>query len=314
MKKIVVMLLVIALAVSMLAACSATENSAESVRQESGVAQAPAEAAAPQEAPAQDTANDQWGLSNLENESIVLSDTDRKLVYTSDFSISTAEYDADYKKLKDLLSSCGGYIESESTSGQKPTTENTSGRSSNFVLRVPVDNYDNFLSGIAAIGKLQSKNLYTQDISSNYYDNEARIKVLEERETKLNEYLKNATNIEDQLVIEKELSDVLYQLDQLKGEQRGMDKQVQYAAVTVYLYETPEAADLGSSNATVSTRASNAFSMSMIGLGKFFNEFAVFMAGAFPVLLLLLAIFAAVFAAIYGVRKLNRKIKSRQKK
>lgn len=316
MKKIGAILLAIVLAAGMLSACATAGNSSDSVRQESAVAQAPAEvsySAAEEEAGAE-PASDQWGLANLDNENVVLTDTDRKLVYTSDFSINTAEYEGDYQKIKGLLAACGGYIENESTSGQKPTTENTAGRSSSFVLRIPVVNYDNFLNGIVTIGKLQSKNLYTEDISSNYYDNEARIAVLEEREAKLNEYLKNAANIEDQITIERELSDVLYQLDQLKGTQRGMDKKVQYATATVYLYETPEAANLQNANATVSERASNAFSMSMIGVGNFFNEFAVFMAAAFPVILLLLIIFAAVFAAMYGIRKLNKKIKSRQKK
>lgn len=324
MKKLGVILLAIVLAVSMLAACSATENSSDSVRQESGVAQAPAEAdygaGAPEMATeeladaAQDTANDQWGLANLDSDSVVLADTDRKLVYTGDFTINTAEYEGDYQKIKDLLAACEGYIESESTSGQKPTTENTAGRNSSFLLRVPVANYDNFLNGIVSIGKLQSKNLYTEDISSNYYDNDARIEVLEERKARLMEHLKTAAEMEDVIALEKDLSDVLYELDQLKGTKRGMNKQVEYASVTVYLYETPEAADLGNVNATVSERASNAFSMSMIGVGKFFNEFAVFMAGAFPVILLLLVIFAVVFAAIYGIRKLNKKIKSNQKK
>lgn len=321
MKKFVIILLAIVLAVSMLSACASNETTAEGAMQDSGVVKedysgaAPAEAAPmPSEAVAQDTTADQWGLTNLENNNVTLADTDRKLVYTSDFTIDTSEYDADYQKIKDLLSTSQGYIESESTSGQKPTTENTAGRSSSFVLRVPVANYDNFLNGIVAIGKLQSKNIYASDISSNYYDNEARIAVLEEREAKLNEYLKNATNIEDQITIEQELSDVLYQLDELKGTQRGMDKQVEYATVSVYLYETAEAANLGTSDASVSERASNAFSMSMIGVGKFFNEFAVFIAGAFPVIVLLLAIFAAVFAVMYGIRKLNKKIKSKQKK
>ena len=321
MKKLLIILLAAVLAVGMLSACSATESEAQSdyaVAPEYDGGKAEEAPMAPEEAGyAEEAASgtgDQWGIANVDNANVVLPDSEKKLVYTSDFTINTADYEADYQKIKELLSTSEGYIESESSSGQKPTTQNTAGRSSSFVLRVPVNHYDNFLDGIVIIGELQSKNMYTQDISSNYYDNEARIEVLEERKVKLNEYLKNAANIQDQLEVEKELADVLYQLDQLKGTERGMDKQVQYATVTLYLYETPEAADLGNVNATVSERASNAFSMSMIGVGKFFNEFAVFIAGAFPVILLLLAIFVVVFAVMYGIRRLNKKIKTRQKK
>lgn len=321
MKKLGILLLVVLLVACVsLSACASTAtqsqpdknaaNGGESV-QGPAVAPVPAEAAPSAAAPA---ASDQWGIANMDSGSVVLPNAGQKMVYTSDFSINTSDYDGDYQKIKDLLKSNEGYIETESSSGQKPTTDNTAGRTSNFVLRVPVANYDNFLNGIAAIGKLQSKNLQAQDISSNYYDNAARIQVLEEREAKLNEYLKAATNMQDEIELEKELSDVLYQLDQLKGTQRGMDIQVNYATVTVNLQEVPQAANLANPNASVSEQAGQAFSLSWIGVGNFLNGFAVFMAAAFPVIVLLLVILAIVFAVIYGIRKLNNKIKTNKKK
>ncbi len=318
MKKWGIILLAAVLAVSLLlAGCSS--NATESARdyasdEEAGMAvpEPAASAASAAEAPA----SDQWGISNMDNGSVVVpgSGNGLKMVYTSQFDINTSDYEADYQRIKDLLKASQGYIETEATSGQKPTTDNTAGRSTGFSLRVPVANYESFINGITGIGKLQSKNLQAQDISGNYYDNEARIAVLEEREAKLNEFLKSATSMEDVITIEKELSDVLYQLDQLKGTRRGMDKQVEYASISVNLYEMPEASKLNTSNDSVSDQAAKAYSMSWVGVGNFLNGFAVFMAGAFPVIVLLLVILAIVFGAIYGIRKLNRTIKSRIKK
>lgn len=317
MKKLTIILLVAVLAIGLLlSGCSSAASESGRQSDEGGIAvpATPAPAASAASA-AEAPASDQWGISNMDNGSVVVpgSGNGLKMVYTSQYDINTSDYEADYQKIKDLLNVSQGYIESEATSGQKPTTNNTAGRMTNFGLRVPVANYESFLNGLAGIGKLQSKNLQAQDISSNYYDNEARITVLEEREAKLNEFLKSATKMEDVIAIEKELSDVLYQLDQLKGTRRGMDKQVEYAAVTVNLYEVPEASKLDASNVSVSDQASKAFSMSWIGVGNFLNEFAIFMAAAFPVIVLLLVILAIVFAIIYGVRKINQKIKARAK-
>lgn len=321
MKKFVTILLAAAVCASLLlGACASQNETAQSTAvmpdkaaADGGyAAEAPMPSVAMEESEAAAGSSDEWGIADLESGNVVLPDTDKKLVYSSDFTINTSKYEADYKKIKDLLTANGGYVESESTSGQKPTTQNSAGRSSSFMLRVPVDNYEAFIGGVSAIGELQSKNLYTQDISSNYYDNESRIEVLEERKARLMEHLKAATEMEDVISLEAELSDVLYDLDQLKGTKRGMDRQVDYATISVYLYEVPEASSLQAADGTVGERASNAFSLSMIGVGNFFNEFAVFMAGAFPVIIVILIFLAAAFAIVFGVRKLNKKIKSKK--
>lgn len=324
MKKLWILLLAAVLVIGLLlSGCAVVPSESESGRDiatgKTGMAapQAPSAAPpAPAAASSAAPASDQWGISNMASDSVVVPSAGNglKMVYASQFNINTSDYDTDYQKVKDLLNISQGYIESENSSGQKPTTNNTAGRTTNFVLRVPVTNYESFLNGIVGIGKLQSKNLQAQDISGNYYDNEARITVLEEREAKLNDYLKSATNMQDEISIEKELSDVLYQLDQLKGTQRGMDKQVNYATVTVNLYEVPEASKLSTSSESVPDQASKAYNMSWIGVGNFLNGFAIFMAGAFPVIVLLLVILAIVLGIIYGVRKLNRKIKAVMKK
>ncbi|MEI6101647.1 MAG: DUF4349 domain-containing protein [Eubacteriales bacterium] len=322
MKKLGIFLLAAILIAALLLGGCASNTSSEAVRDNTtgkGAQAAPATApaaVAPSVEEAGAAASDQWGISNMENGSVVVPSAGNglKMVYTSQFDINSSDYDADYQKIKDLLKGNQGYIETETSSGQKPTTQNTSGRISNFVLRVPVTSYENFLNGIVNIGKLQSKNLQAQDISGNYYDNEARIQVLEEREAKLNEYLKSATNMQDEIALEKELSDVLYQLDQLKGTKRGMDKQIDYASVSVNLNEVPDASKLGSSNVSVSEQASKAFSMSWIGVGNFLNGFAVFMAAAFPVIVLLLVILAIVFGILYAVRKIKQKVKTQVKK
>ena len=183
-----------------------------------------------------------------------------KLVYSSEFTISTPDFEADYAKILDACNRFGGYVQSESTSGQAPTTSHASGRRSYFVFRIPVDNYEAFIGEVSAVGVLESKDLYTDDISFNYYDNESRIAVLEEEQARLMDHLKNATEMEDVIVLESQLSDVLYQLDQLKGNRRGMDNQVEYANVSVTLYERTVAGNLQDSKGTVGERAGNAFS------------------------------------------------------
>lgn len=304
MKKIIALLLGTLLIFSLVACASAPSSGAIPDTKE---AAAPAATSEPDsggeayadesgEAIAEETGTD--GLGTLTNPD--LPDTNRKLTYSASFDINTKQYDADYTKIGELLSAQGGYVASEETSGATSDTGKNYGRSSYLSLRVPTDNLTTFMDGISGIGEVVGKHKSTEDLTSQYYDTDARIEMLEMRKERLMGYLANATAAEDIVAFEQELSEVLYELDQLQGNKRHMDDLIEYATVDVTLREliTPET--IGSDGQPLGDRASDAFSMSMTGVGEFWNNFAIFWAAAAPVLLVI-AIFAA---AIWGIVKL----------
>ena len=83
-----------------------------------------------------------------------------------------------------------------------------------------------------------SRHKSTDDLTSQYYDTDARIEMLNMRRDRLMGYLASATKAEDIVAFEQELSDVLYELDQLQGSKRQMDQLIDYATVDV----TPDGA------------------------------------------------------------------------
>lgn len=302
MKKIIALLLCI-FALFSFAACSSAsapqaagaDSNSYSASSKTETGEVPADEAIP-EAAAKDTETE--GLGDLPNSD--LPDTGRKLTQTISFEINTKQYDADYAKINELLTAAGGYVSNEVSSAHSSETGKNYGRNSSLSLRVPVDHLTSFTDGVSGIGEVINKQKSTDDLTSEYYDTDARIEMLEMRKERLMGYLASATNAEDIVAFEKELSDVLYELDQLQGNKRHMDQLVDYATVDVSLTEliTPET--IGKDGQPLGDRASEAFAMSANNVGEFWNGFAIFWAAAAPVLLVI-AIFAV---AIWGIVKL----------
>lgn len=242
-----------------------------------------------------ETAEEAGGLGGLSTPS--LPETNRKLTYSASFDINTKQYDSDYAKINEELSAVSGYVANEESSAYSSETGKNYGRNSYLSLRVPVDNLNAFMENLSGIGEVVGKHRSTDDLTAQYYDTDARIEMLNIRKDRLMGYLANATNAEDIIAFEQELSDVLYELDQLQGSKRQMDQQIDYATVDVTLTEliTPET--IGADGQPLGDRASDAFSMSMTGVGEFMENFAIFWAAALPVLILI-AIFAVVIYAV----------------
>lgn len=290
MKKIIA---VMVCTVLFLTACSAVPAETDS----SGAMSAPGanyESASKGEETAAEaeTAEEAGGLSTPG-----LPETNRKLTYSASFDINTKQYDSDYAKINEDLSAVGGYVANEESSAYSSETGKNYGRNSYLSLRVPVDNLNAFMENLSGIGEVVGKHRSTDDLTAQYYDTDARIEMLNIRKDRLMGYLANATNAEDIIAFEQELSDVLYELDQLQGSKRQMDQQIDYATVDVTLTEliTPET--IGADGQPLGDRASDAFSMSMTGVGEFMENFAIFWAAALPVLILI-AIFAVVIYAV----------------
>ena len=251
------------------------------------------------------------GIGDLTNASIP--DTNRKLIYTATFDIASREYEQDYEKILDALEIHDGYVESEDTSGTAPQGVGDSGRSTSFVLRIPVDQYDAFLEELSGIGTLRYKNLQTEDVSSEYYDVETRIELLNDRYERLKGHLDQATDMNDIIALEAEISNVLYELDALQGQRQHMDELIQYTRVIVNLNEEVNAGTITAQDGTFGQRAGDAFANTMTALGEFFTEFGIGFVGALPVLVILAAIAGIVLGIVFGVRK-HRKGRMKEEK
>ena len=240
MKKLLCILTAAMLLVLALAGCSAKSSGNLSEGYDSS---ASAESA-PQESPTGD-GSDKY-IGGLNDASYV--ENDRKLIYTSDYTIETKTFDEHYKSIIEAVENAGGFVSYENTHGTKPEVYGDPGRYAEFTFRIPTKSFNNFLTTLDSVGSVVAKNRSADDVTESYYDNEARIELYEQHYQKLLEYLDKATQIDDIIAIESEINEILYIIDDLKGNKRYMDDQIEYCTANVFLREVVDYSEIAASD------------------------------------------------------------------
>ncbi len=289
MKKILSIVLTVLLVAGIFTGCAASRNDAAYGTASSSYAEPEMlvfEEAA--EAPAMDMEQDMMekssdGVSSDFDTGTIELETDRKLIYQAYYSIETTDFDGDYTFILSTLESTGGYAQNTSVEGTKPTEVGDWGRYANLSLRIPIDEYDRFLAALEGVGSITSKSQNANDVSAQYFDTEARIRILNTQLDRLEELIARAEKIEDIIVLEQELSDVMYELDRYEGQKRQLDNLIDYTTVTIYLQEVNEISTISASEKGVGQRIKDGFVNVWDVLVRFFEVLLIVIIAGSPI-------------------------------
>lgn len=124
----------------------------------------------------------------------------------------------------------GGYVESSSTAGVKR-------RSGDLLIRVPSTWFDEAMSDLRDLGQVESQTLSGQDVTSQFVDFEARLLTWEAQESALLKLMARANSVESTLRVQRELQDVQFRIEQIKGQLRVLQNQTDLATIQVAMYE-----------------------------------------------------------------------------
>jgi hypothetical protein len=157
----------------------------------------------------------------------------RKIIYTATVSLVVEKLNPAQKKLEDLVRRSKGYIAETNIGG-----ETGEPRTGTWKVRVPVDGYQSFLDAVSKIGEVQTVSSNSQDVSDEYYDIEARLRNKRVEEQRLIEHLKNSTaKLSDILMVEKEISRVRGEIEQMTGRLRVLANLSSLTTITVTIHE-----------------------------------------------------------------------------
>ena len=157
----------------------------------------------------------------------------RKLIRNAQVEVEIASFDDAIQKITALTNEERGYV--ATTSSEKQANGKLKGQ---VVVKVLPENLDRFLQKIRGLGDLKNQTLGTEDVTKAYFDTESRLKNARVMEQRLIDMLKKKSDdINDLLQVEKELGRVREQIEQMQGELKYWDSQVQFATVTIQLSE-----------------------------------------------------------------------------
>ncbi len=208
----------------------------------------------------------------------------RKIIHTADVSLVVSDFEVAANRLMQLVAAAHGFVAKSDITGSAGAP-----RSGRWRIRLPVAQYQDFLTSIVDLGVLQKNTTDSQDVTEEYYDVEARIKNKRVEEDRLLKHLEKSTGkLEEILQVEKELSRVRGEIEQMQGRMRVLTNLSELTTVTVTLqeikdYVPPQAPTFGG-------RASETFSNSLdalVSLGKGLALFAVGITPWLPVIAIL---------------------------
>jgi len=159
--------------------------------------------------------------------------TNRKLIRNAAIELEIASFDDAVQKITAFANEERGYV--ATTSSEKQANGKLKGE---ILVKVLPENLDHFLQKIRGIGDLKNQTLGTEDVTKAYFDTDARLKNAHVMEQRLIDMLKTKTGkVSDLLQVEKELGRVREEIEKMQGELKYWDSQVQFATVTISLFE-----------------------------------------------------------------------------
>ena len=240
------------------------------------------------------------------------SENPEKIIYSADATVETTEFESCIAALEQLLSANGGFVESSSVNGSNyydSARGKVSRRTASYTLRIPSAKFGGMMDALSTLGNVPYTHMYTENVTAQYYDVEARMKAYQKQEERLMEMMELAETVEDIITIEDKLTDVRYRIDSLQSSLNNWDRRVSYSTLSLTVQEvqvyTPETV----TKITYGQRLANAFKDSLKNAGEFFQDLLVFLVSALPTLVILAVLF---FVCRPLIRKLHERGKARR--
>ena len=233
-----------------------------------------------------------------------------KLIYSASATVETTEFDGTIEKLSALVEQYGGFVESSSVNGSNYYTQSrgySSTRYASYVIRVPSEKFSALMGSLSTLGNVPYSHTYTENITAQYYDTDARLTAYQTQEARLLEMMEAAKTVEDLIAIEEKLTELRYQIESLQSTLKNWDRQVAYSTLNLEVQEvleyTPE------SRMSYGQELALALCSGLKRTGEFFKDLLLAIVGALPALVIL----AVVLAILIPVWKKRRKARKARK-
>jgi hypothetical protein len=136
-------------------------------------------------------------------------------------------FDERFGRAVDAAEEAGGFV-ADSSSFR---------RSGSLTLRVPADRFDETLRALRELGTVQVESIRGKDVTADYVDLRARLRIAKARLEVLLGLMQNATSIEQTIRVQNALDETQLRIEQIQGQLRLLDDRVSLATIVLDLRE-----------------------------------------------------------------------------
>jgi hypothetical protein len=211
------------------------------------------------------------------------------IIRTGYAGVEVDSLDVAIARVRALAARVGGFVANTAVQGGKDQL-----RSASLEVKVPSERFDEALSGLAPIGKVESVNVTAQDVGEEYVDIAARVENSHRLEARLVNLLANRTGkLQDVLTVERELARVREEIERYEGRMRYLRARVSLSTLTIAVHDqAPIIVPVAGDGPIV------------IAFREAWRNFVGFVAGGIASLGVLIPLGALIFVGWLGVRRL----------
>ncbi|MDD2798727.1 MAG: DUF4349 domain-containing protein [Bacteroidales bacterium] len=161
-------------------------------------------------------------------------DSQRKLTKDGSISFTVKNPEKTTMFIKNEIKRFGGYISSEKSNGGATNKEY------NISIEVPSANFDSLLQILEKfedVVSVENRNIEIHDVTSQYIDLEARMKIKKASEQKMLALLDKAKTLTETLAVEKQLTELRAEIESDEGQFKYLNQQISYSTLDVNYYE-----------------------------------------------------------------------------
>ena len=171
--------------------------------------------------------SDDVNTASLDNGNI-----ERKLIKTGFIEFETEDIKRTRETIENLVTKYQAYISQEDEQHFHSNIRQT------ISIRIPKENFDNLLNEITAgIKKLDNKNITVEDVTEEFVDSLARLKVKKETEQTYLKILSQAKTVKDILEVQNQIQDLRSDIEAIEGRLRYLQKSVNYSTLNISMYQ-----------------------------------------------------------------------------
>jgi len=159
--------------------------------------------------------------------------TDRMIIKTGFLSVVVKDVKDSIKAVSEYAVKQGGFVVSSDVSKQGLAPYGT------VTVRVPVNKFDQGLADVKALGESVSEQVNGQDVTEEYVDLDAQMRNLRATETQFLSILSKATQIQDILAVQRELTNVRSDIERLQGRMKYLKQSADLSTITVNFSTDP---------------------------------------------------------------------------
>ena len=228
--------------------------------------------------------------------------TERKIIYVAQVSLVVEDFDKIERELPQLVKQFGGYL-------ADTTIDRTQGayRTGQWMVRIPVENYEDFLLGLEKLGIPEHRTQTAQDVTEEFVDLEARIANKQKLEQRILQLVDDRDGkIKDVIEVERELARVREEIERMVGRLRYLANRAALTTVTITVREEKDYVPPQAPSFT--SRIGTAWTYSTQNLLKFGENTVVELVAFSPWLVIWIPI---ILLACWGWKRLRTRLFNR---